>query len=224
MSVVARITVPAEAFPLGELLEVRPGVRVRLEPMVPTGTTTVPYFWVDTGDAAAVEAALEASALVEDVRVVDEADGETLFGVAWSAEVNGLLEVIAETAGVVLRGTGEGDDWSFRLRFPDRVDLSAFYWSCSEAGIPLELREVYDASGGDRDSDVRLTDEQREALAAALEAGYFAVPRRTTLGELAERLGISDTAASQRIRRGLAALLSATLGVETAANWGPERD
>ena len=58
-----------------------------------------------TGDAAAVETALRETPLVEDVRVVDEVDGETLFGVTWSAEVNGLRGVIAETEGVVLRGT-----------------------------------------------------------------------------------------------------------------------
>jgi len=45
----------------------------------------------------------------------------------------------------------------------------------------------------------------------ALEGRYFAVPRRVNLPELAARTGNSDTAASQRTRRGLTTVLSATL-------------
>jgi len=56
-----------------------------------------------------------------------------------------------------------------------------------------------------------LTDIQRETLTAALEAGYFAVPRTATLQDLADEFGVSDTAISQRIRRGVARLLTTEL-------------
>lgn len=56
-----------------------------------------------------------------------------------------------------------------------------------------------------------LTDVQRETLLAAHETGYFEVPREATLGDLAEQLGVTDTAASQRLRRGMATLVAATL-------------
>jgi len=49
--------------------------------------------------------------------------------------------------------------------------------------------------------------DQRDALSRAVAAGYFEVPRRTTLVELADELDISDTAVSQRIRRGMANVL-----------------
>ncbi|MEF8867252.1 MAG: helix-turn-helix domain-containing protein [Haloarculaceae archaeon] len=86
------------------------------------------------------------------------------------------------------------------------------------------MREGYDALGGDRGTGPGLTEEQRDAPAAAPEVDYLAVPHRVTLGELAERLGISDTAASRRIRRRLSTLLSATLGVELAEERRTERD
>lgn len=48
-----------------------------------------------------------------------------------------------------------------------------------------------------------LTEPQRELLRSAVREGYFKVPREVTLVELAEIHGISDTEASQQLRRGL---------------------
>jgi hypothetical protein len=48
-----------------------------------------------------------------------------------------------------------------------------------------------------------LTDPQREVLTAAVNGGYFAVPRETDLVSIAEKFGISDQAASERLRRAL---------------------
>lgn len=45
----------------------------------------------------------------------------------------------------------------------------------------------------------------------ALERGYFDVPRQVNLTGLAEEMDVSDTAVSQRIRRGITGLLMATL-------------
>jgi len=39
---------------------------------------------------------------------IDEVERETLFRVAWSGEVNGLLDAIEESDGVVLEGVGKG--------------------------------------------------------------------------------------------------------------------
>jgi hypothetical protein len=60
-----------------------------------------------------------------------------------------------------------------------------------------------------------LSEQQYEALRTAFEAGYFAIPREITLQELAARLGISDTAASHRLRRGLQTVLGAEIAVPT---------
>jgi len=223
MSVVARLRVPAERFVLGEVLEVREGVRVRLESVVPTGGSTIPYLWVPEGDADAVEDALRRSPLVERVRVVDDEGPETLFRVEWSPDVNGLVDLITRSEGALLEAEGTGDDWEFRMRFPERRHLSAFYRVCVEQGLEPELEEVHGSVGSVAEDDPVLTEEQREALLVALEGGYFDVPRGVTLVELARRLGISDTAASQRIRRGLNSLLSATLARQSTESR-PDED
>lgn len=56
-----------------------------------------------------------------------------------------------------------------------------------------------------------LTDRERRLLLCAVRQGYFAVPRRTTLVELAEANGMSDREASRRLRRSLDAVLRTAL-------------
>ena len=46
-----------------------------------------------------------------------------------------------------------------------------------------------------------------EIVTRALELGYFEVPRRATLTEIADELGISDVEASERLRRETASML-----------------
>lgn len=120
--------------------------------------------------------------------------------------------------GALLEAEGRGDTWSFRARFPSRDDLSAFYHACVDDDVPVDLAEVNQPMSAGTDARPALTPAQREALQASFEAGYFDVPRRTTLVDLAERLDISDTALSQRIRRGLTTLLAATLTDDASAD------
>ena len=214
MSVIADFSIPAEQFALGHLLEVRPGVQVRLESMVPTGETMIPYFWVEDPDIEAVEEALLGSTYVEEASIVDRVGDEALFRVVWAEDVNGIIETITETESVILEGNGHGDNWTFELRFPEYDALSRFYRSVVEKDISITLENVHNPIDQSGPQPNVLTDEQREALQTALEEGYFAVPREITLVELADQLSISDSAVSQRIRRGLTKLLTTNLAGE----------
>jgi len=216
MSVIADFSVPAEQFALGHLMEVRPGVQVRLESMVPTGDAAIPYFWVQSPDVEAIETALRESPIVEDVSIVDEVEDESLFRVEWNEDVNGLVDVIREAEAVVLEARGHGDSWSFQVRFPEYEALSSFYRDVVDEGISIDLAGVHNPVDPNRSATYDLSAEQREALVLAFEEGYFAVPRHITMVELAEELGISDSAASQRIRRGLTKVLSTTVVRRTA--------
>lgn len=80
--------------------------------------------------------------------------------------------------------------------------------------VGARLERVYpmgptDAAAVDQRWD--LTPAQAEALRAAHEAGYFAVPRETTAAEVAAELGISKSAFLERLRRGQSALLEQVL-------------
>lgn len=214
MSVIGEFTVPYTDFALGRLLEVDPEMRVELENIVPTGDAVMPYIWVSESEATAVEEVLQEDPLVTAVTRIDEVDGDALFRVDWAPEINGLVRALIDIETVVLEAIGTGDNWSFRLRFPNHDSMSRFYSQCREDGISLSLDRVYNPTEQGIESGYGLTPRQRETLLTALEAGYFDVPRQTTLVELGERLGVSDTAVSQRLRRGLSRLLDAAFAGE----------
>ncbi|MFB6130194.1 MAG: bacterio-opsin activator domain-containing protein [Salinigranum sp.] len=212
MSVITNLHVPARDFVLGEALTSNPGVRVSLERVVPIGDSFVPYFWASNNSLVDIEDAIGRVDGVESFEVVDSIDSEALIKVVWKEGPNGLFDSLAESGGTLLEATGESERWSLQVRFENREDLTAFYRSCVDRGISLELTGVHNPGLLDEVGlGFALTDTQRETLVAALEAGYFDVPRRTNLVELADRMGVSDTAVSQRIRRGVATLLRATL-------------
>ena len=102
----------------------------------------------------------------------------------------------------ILDATGTTEGWLIRIEFPGRDALCAYRSACEERDVSFEVRRLYgsDSDGGDA---TRLTPVQREVLEAALERGYFEIPRRVSLNDLGEELDISGQAVSERLRRAL---------------------
>ena len=135
-----------------------------------------------------------------------------------------VAEAMAATDATILQGAGSGETWTFQLRFDDHDSLSEFYRQCREQGLPVDLQSIHNPGiPAGQGLGLGITDTQREALQAALEAGYFDVPRGINLQDLATQFGISDTALSQRMRRGLHNLLSSTLSQETVGQPSERR-
>lgn len=210
VSIVVELRIPAEEFALGKLLAERPDVRVELERIVPTEEGMMPFFWVIGDDLDFVRSARVADSPVEEIEVLETTDDSLLCRTIWEPEVSGFREILAGNGATLLDAEGEGEEWLFRVRFPDREATSAFHEACDERGIPYEVQRIYSLSELPA-KQYGLTDEQREALVAAFEAGYFYVPRETSLSELADGLGISPQAVSGRIRRGLERVLASAL-------------
>lgn len=90
------------------------------------------------------------------------------------------------------------------LEVPDRESLVTLLETISEQGLSARTESIAQAALTDDtsvtvDLDV-LTDKQREALALALDSGYYSRPRDATLSDLADRLAITKSAVSQRLR------------------------
>lgn len=210
MAVIAGVEIPASAFLLGTVLE-REHVSVRLERVIPLGDRFVPYLWLSDPDLDTVEAALTAEPDVAGYRVLDSVDGDTLVRLEWSSEADGFVEALAETDASVLTGRGEAEAWTLQLRFDSHDGLTDLHRRCAREDIPVALTRVHEPGVPEDGTQRSLTDTQHETLLAALEAGYFDVPRRTNLVGLADRLGVSDTAVSERLRRGIGTLVDAAL-------------
>lgn len=214
MSVIASVSVPASEFPLGSLLEVDSETRVSVETTVPTSEEVIPYLWVPSGVLGGILDALQSVSSLASTELVDEVDDYTLVRLEWHDSVNGLLASIRDASAIVMGAVGTADRWTFRLRFPSYEDLSSFYATCVDRDISIELVQLHEAVSSDTTPRFGLTEAQRELVLAAYENGYFDVPRKTTLVELGDTLEVSDSAVSQRLRRGLASLIHSTLVVD----------
>ncbi|WP_049898417.1 helix-turn-helix domain-containing protein [Halococcus agarilyticus] len=211
MTVIADITIPSEDFVLGETMRAVPADRIEIEQLVPSSGLALPYFWIEATDADTAEAALGEEPVVEAVTQVDAFDDRVLFRIEWTEDVDSFLANLVAYEVAVLEAVGTDDEWQFQLRFPEYDSLSAFYRAGIEDGVDMELDRVHNPVEAASRSRFGLTTDQKETLTAAYDGGYFSIPRGTTISELGETLGVSDSAVSQRLRRGESSLITATL-------------
>lgn len=211
MVICTRLTVPIEEFALAEPLRRRPDIRLEFERVVPL-RAAASFIWIACADAEWAAETVREDEAVAGVDVVEGIEDGVLLSVEWRPDAVPLLNAFADAGATCLKGVGTADGWQLTLRYPNREVFAESYRSCLNAGIDVNIESIH-STGHSVDHGVAavLTEPQREALCEALGAGYFAVPRAVTLEELATRLGISDTAASQRVRRGVASILTETL-------------
>jgi hypothetical protein len=202
MSIVAEFTIEAEQFLLGRVLRAGGGMDIEIERVVPASKQVMPYVWVSGGDRTEFEAAVRATDEVRELLHLDTIGERSLYRIGWDETVESLIYGMVETNATILEAHGQ-DNWLFRIRFNDHESLSAFSEYCQIHDIRLNVRRVHSLTADELDTDpFDLTDEQRAALELALESGYFEVPRRATLSDLADNLGVSQQAVSERLRRG----------------------
>jgi predicted DNA binding protein len=211
MSVIAEISIPSDDFELGRVMELTPPATAELESLVPAGGRAVPYFWVYNADFASFEERILREPSVEASEVIASFDDRVLYTIDWAAENDSVFRTIRSVDAYVLNATGTSDHWQFELRFPSRDAMSTFQAECQEQETAFEVRRVYNPSEPGKGPWYGLTDRQREALVLAVERGYYDIPRTCTTVELAEELGISDQAVTERLRRAINTLTTNTV-------------
>lgn len=177
-------------------------------------------FWARWGDFEAFDAGIENDPTVT---LLDAHDigKQRIYRVGLEGQGEktgpGLYPLLIDTASFVQRATATTDGWFCRIGSPDKSTLDQFFCACRERDIEYDIERVVER----RDIETEtfgLTGAQREALVTAFECGYFAVPRDCTLEELGDRLDISDTAVSMRLRRGIQTLLERTVSLDLDAD------
>lgn len=212
MSVIATFSVPASDFVLGRALQDAPAdLAVELDEVVPTGTATVPYVWVVGEPREAFDDVLADAPELHGYTTVDELDDRALYRVDWNPDADSVVRALVDHDAVLLEAGGNAESWEFQVRFPDSGVLSDFHDACREMGFDSTVERLYNPIAGPDGTEADLTEAQHALLERAFDEGYFDVPRKTTLKELSDRVGISDQAANERMRRGLQAVLAATV-------------
>ena len=192
---------PADQFALRETFAAHPGVSFRCEPVVANGAhAIVPLMWAYGADRRTLDRALTTDPSVESASPVVTLDETVLFEVEWDEQVQIVSKLLTNSHATVLDCRGVDGTWTFRLLYPDREALSRTHRFCDDHGLNLDIRSIHEMEGK-RAGPFGLTAEQYEALTAAREQGYFRVPREIELHDLADELGISHQALSERLRR-----------------------
>lgn len=175
------------------------------------GRAAFPFF-VRYDDRETLERAFDEDVTVADYQLVDWTDGTGIYYLEYTPETVLISTVVAEVNGVLVSTQTRGDGWAARLVLPDRSSLTTVWEYAAEHEIDLDIVEIYGNDDVTGERSYGLTDEQRETLLFAYEHGYFSEPREIDLSGVADELGLSSTAASGRMRRGMRNLLAATFG------------
>lgn len=219
MLVVVEFSVPSDSFLLPETVPEFPAVGVEGEWLVPTDRGVCPFLWVTGAPLGEFGRRGRADSSVAALELRAELDGGGLYAVEWGSLAGTFVGSVAETPGAVLECRANADYWTVKMRFPDRSATSALSEASDRHDVPLRVERVYDLSAP-KVGQYSVTSKQREMLVLALDRGYFEMPREVTMERLADELGISTGAASERFRRGLTNLVDDTLTIGPPSSVG----
>lgn len=109
------------------------------------------------------------------------------------------------------------------VSLPSRDVLTSIVETLRDRGATVELRSISNvgASSSRRQLTIdanSITEKQREAIAVAIEAGYYEKPREADLSDLADRLDVSRSAVSQRLTAAESTLIGALYDVESSTH------
>lgn len=212
MSTIVEASVPAAQFALKETIQRVPDATFEAVRIVVGGTDDViPLVWGVGDDPAAVTRALESDPSVDSVRPVTRLHEATLYQLEWTTRVRIATHLLATRQGAIVSARASDDTWTFRLLFPEREAVAAIVEDCDTYGVDLRIERICPMTESSPLGRSDLTDAQRQTIEAALECGYYDVPRQTTLTELSADLDISHQALSERLRRGHRRLIESAL-------------
>lgn len=222
MTLFAEYELDCDILPFVEVSATVPEATLWLD-LKPTQDETQPFvLTLVDGPAGAVEAALESASFVGSATLIEDAGGVRRYQVqpavgmdeyfdGETVDVEGL-RALARTDAFLERIEVTPTGWIQACRFPDRETLAEFRTFWRDAG-GFRLRKLTRSDEPTAPAD-GLTDCQRTALGTAHEMGYFEIPRRASLAEVAEELGITASSLSERLRRAQSHLVETTVATQ----------
>jgi predicted DNA binding protein len=201
MVVIIRFRTPVVNSELGKLLQVQDGASIELETLVPSGERSIPFFWIHAAPPEPIVDTLSAHESVDSAEIVDRLEDTTLVALEWHPETDTVFQDIQACDGQILRAVCRDHHWEFTVRFREHEDLSTFQRRCERDAVEIHVVRIYHKTDPSEDPRFGLTDAQWEALTLAVERGYYDIPRRCSTVDLADELGISSQAMTERLRR-----------------------
>lgn len=167
-------------------------------------------YHIHSDDFDRFEEGLQIDHTIADYEQVLRNGEETIYSFEYADQAKLFSPVISVANGVALDMENDGTAWTMTVWIPSRKQLSQLWEYATDNDIEIELKRVNEYTNP-LETDAGLTENQREALLVALEAGYFEEPRDASLCDVAAELEISQPAASGLLRRGMKRLILSTL-------------
>lgn len=212
MSITTKIHIEHDRLALVPTLQTLEDVAIRVITQGNTdpGSTVFPFL-IEYRDRDRLEEMLDADPTVQSYELVDWTDQTGIYYIEHTPETKLISSVVTDVNGFLVHTETKGNGWLVRLLLPDREALNTIWEYADENDISLDIIEIYGNTDTGGESSYGLTDEQRTALITAYENGYFGEPRDISLNEVANEIGLSSTAMSGRLRRGMRNLIAATI-------------
>lgn len=231
MSTIAEIQFAHEKGALAHTLGELPDVDAKILRETSTGLDNSDDFVrFDHVQPAEIRPVLEADPTVRNASVLSESANSQIWRVEFTDEAKLLNPLVTSEDGFVLHARGaivaDGQwGWHERWLLPDHDALHTIWQRAREEGFEFEILQFHPWDGvlAEHTTAKRLTEQQRETLGLAYENGYFEEPREADLGELADELGVTPSAASGRLKRGMKLLIEETFMLDQPEGRGEHR-
>lgn len=225
MGLIAEFDIHCERLPLVRVASAVPAATLVMKLQFNHGGRP-PFILTATGGSqAAIEQALTDAVDVEEWTCIGTAGDTRRYklspALSLEAQLGGAIEnlddlkALATEDAIIERIEIRQSGWRQSGWFADRETFDEFRSFWQENG-GFQVHKLT-RDGEPEPAGEGLTDRQQEALRTAYEMGYFEIPRRASLEAIAEELGISASAASERLRRAETQLLEEVV----ATTWPP---
>lgn len=198
----ATVSISSNGFALGQAFTEVPRMEIEAERIAGHSREWVmPCLWAAGGDFDSFDTALQNDPSVDEIVTAEPFGEEKFYQLEWADPVKQHVDAIVDREGTILKADARNGDWRLRIRFATQNQFDDLKEYLVDAGISFELLDI-SQTWTPRQEIGGLTAPQRNALVAAVEKGYYHIPRETTVEEIARTLGISPQATSERLRRG----------------------
>ncbi|MFB6180136.1 MAG: helix-turn-helix domain-containing protein [Halorientalis sp.] len=165
--------------------------------------------WCD-GPESAVDDLLDGLSIVEDYTLSPAQEGTYAF--VWQEQLHpapGVMSVLSDPAVLTLPPISYRADGSIALRLVGTHAALGDLVSRLSVDMSYSVTELTEYRGTGHAA--RLTTRQRDALRAAVEVGYYDVPRTGTMTEIAAELDCAESTASELVRKAQATVVRASI-------------
>lgn len=216
MTTIVQFAFPATEVALAQTFDQLSGVRFAFEPTVATNVGDEVWLRATGADGDELRTALESDPSVQSFELLDEgsgADTKLLVAVDFHAATRRWLSRLLGNGGTITDAVGHDGQWRTTCRYPDHDAVSAVSDSLESEGIRFDVLRLTNEMPM-TNSTYSLTSDQYETIRRAYLEGYFDVPKETTLTDIADTFDVTHQAVSERLRRGMAAVLATEFPAE----------